>query len=56
MELNLDMLLDLLWVASGQILHKVIEQIFNYELFCIYAISALLIFEARYKLIFVPNL
>jgi hypothetical protein len=34
-----------------QNLHKVIEQSFSYELFCLYAISALLIFIAKYKLI-----
>jgi hypothetical protein len=39
-----------------QNLHKVIEQSFSYELFCLYAISALLIFIAKYKLIFVLNL
>jgi hypothetical protein len=37
-------------------LHKVVEQIFSYELLCIYAISALLIFVVNYKLIFVLNL
>jgi hypothetical protein len=39
-------------MASGQNLHKVIEQIFSYELFCICAIPALLIFVAMYKLNF----
>jgi hypothetical protein len=37
-------------------MHKVVEHNFLYELLCIYAISALLIFVAKCKLIFVLNL
>jgi hypothetical protein len=37
-------------------LQKVVEQVFYYELLCIYAISALLIFVANYKLIFCAQL
>jgi hypothetical protein len=45
----LDMLLDMSFVGFEKNLHKVIEHIFLYDLLCIFAISALMIFVAKCK-------
>jgi hypothetical protein len=56
MELNFGYVASCHEEPLDQHLHKVIEHIFICELFCFYAISALLIFVAKYQLIFVLNL
>jgi hypothetical protein len=44
------------FVDANRKLRKVVEQIILYDLLCIYALSALLIFVAKCNLIFVLNL